>query len=121
MAIAHSGIRLGRQTNGQIQVVHSIALDEITEINVGKGGSSIILGLQSGEKYPIYSNRSRQILAMVNAFLREAMPQNRVREERLRSVEKKGWLADARLTTPSPNTQQQVSISSKLLIINEKR
>ncbi|CAH0384305.1 unnamed protein product [Bemisia tabaci] len=107
LAIAHSGIRLGRQTNNQIQVVHSIALDEITEINVGKGGSSIILGLQSGEKYPIYSNRSRQILAMVNAFLREAMPQNRVREERLRSVEKKGWLADARLTTPSPNTQQQ--------------
>lgn len=44
---------------------------------------------------------------MVNAFLREAMPQNRIREERLRSVEKKGWLADARLTTPSPNTQQQ--------------
>lgn len=57
LAIGHAGIRLGRQSNNQIQVLHAISLDEITEISVGKGGSSIILGLQSGDKYPIYSNR----------------------------------------------------------------
>lgn len=48
------------------------SLEEIAETGVSKGGGSLQLVLSSGERFPLYTARARQIDAIINAFTREA-------------------------------------------------
>jgi hypothetical protein len=56
--------------NGYKCIVFS--LNEIAETSLSKGGGSLHLVLSSGERFPLYSIRAKQLHNMLNMFVREA-------------------------------------------------
>ncbi|XP_054281634.1 unconventional myosin-XV-like isoform X2 [Macrosteles quadrilineatus] len=118
LAISHLGVRLARKDNGHLRVVHTISLEEIAETGVSKGGGSLQLVLSSGERFPLYTARARQIDAIINAFTREAagaanttinreMHHARMVEERVKPIDHKGWQTDMRLITPPRDRERE--------------
>ncbi|KAG8264185.1 Belongs to the TRAFAC class myosin-kinesin ATPase super [Homalodisca vitripennis] len=119
LAVSHLGIRLARQEGTHLRVIHTISLEEIADTMVSKGGGSIQLVLSSGERFPLYTPRARQLDAMLGAFTREAIGAanttiNRElhqarHEERTRPADHKGWQPDVRLITPARESPQHHS------------
>ncbi|XP_014277405.1 unconventional myosin-XV isoform X2 [Halyomorpha halys] len=118
VAVSHAAIRLVRLDANYLRVIHSIKLNEIADTGLSKGGGSLHIVLSSGERFPLYTQRAKQLQVLINAFVREAagtanttinreLHQARVMEERARPVDHKGWQQDIRLITPAVVTHNQ--------------
>ncbi|XP_039291022.1 unconventional myosin-XV [Nilaparvata lugens] len=122
IAVGHLGLRLVRHESNHLRVIHSIGLDEIADVGVSKGGGTLQLVLSSGEHFPLYTNKARQIQSMLSSFTRESigtanttinrdLHQARI-EERTRPVDHKGWQPDMRLIMPANPPQHQQPVVS---------
>lgn len=47
-------------------------LNEIADTSLSKGGGSLHIVLSSGERFPLYTNRAKQLQILINNFVREA-------------------------------------------------
>ncbi|XP_014248612.2 unconventional myosin-XV isoform X2 [Cimex lectularius] len=114
VAVNHVALRLAKLDSNYLRVVHSIKLNEIADTSLSKGGGSLHIVLSSGERFPLYTFRAKQLQLLINAFVREAadtanttinreLHQARIIEERNRPMDHKGWQQDIRVMTP-PST-----------------
>lgn len=115
VAVSHAALRLVRLDSNYLRVIHSIKLNEIADTGLSKGGGSLHIVLSSGERFPLYTQRAKQLQALINAFVREAagtanttinreLHQAKIIEERARPLDHKGvgvWQQDMRLIAPS--------------------
>ncbi|XP_073998346.1 unconventional myosin 10A isoform X4 [Rhodnius prolixus] len=112
VAVSHVALRLAKLDSNYLKVIHSIKLNEIADTSLSKGGGSLHIVLSSGERFPLYTNRAKQLQILINNFVREAagtanttinreLHQARMIEERSKALDHKGWQQDMRVITPS--------------------
>uniref|UniRef100_A0A0K8SUT5 Unconventional myosin-XV n=1 Tax=Lygus hesperus TaxID=30085 RepID=A0A0K8SUT5_LYGHE len=125
VAVSHMALRMATFDQNYLRVVHSVKLNEIANTSLSKGGGSVHIVLSSGDRFPLYTQRAKQLQMLINAFVREAagtanttinreLHQARMIEERGRPSDHKGWQQDIRVMTPSaplPTSQQPLSIA----------
>ncbi|BES99216.1 MyTH4 domain [Nesidiocoris tenuis] len=125
VAVSHMALKMACLDQNYLRVVHSVKLNEIANTSLSKGGGSVHIVLGSGERFPLYTHRAKQLQQLINAFVREAagtanttinreLHQARMIEERGRPLDHKGWQPDMRVMTPSgpiPTSQQPPSIA----------